>query len=195
MAGRSHVMIPLLLVSLVLVTPLVGALTVNVAANAEECFMEEVRRGEKVLGSFNVAKGGQLDIDIKVKCELVSCGLCWRRIECGTKWSGVHTLLPWFLIALTLQVYNPDNSIVYEQDRMIEDSFSFVALQTGVVSRVLIDSLSVDVCTAHHTGAGDLVRFAQDLLRQHYVNRHCQSSVVLPLCRQFTHLTWCSSLR
>jgi len=98
MAGRSHVMIPLLLVSLVLVTPLVGALTVNVAANAEECFMEEVRRGEKVLGSFNVAKGGQLDIDIKVKWELVSCGLRLRRIECGTKWSGVHTLMPSFLM-------------------------------------------------------------------------------------------------
>jgi len=98
-------------------------------------------------------------------------------------------------IALTLQVYNPDNSIVYEQDRMIEDSFSFVALQTGVVSRVLIDRLSVDACTAHPSGSGDLVRLAQDLLRQHYVNRHCQGSVLLPLCRQFTDLSWCSSLR
>lgn len=52
--------------ALCLLCSCVSALTVNVAANAEECFMEEVRRGEKVLGSFNVAKGGQLDIDIKV---------------------------------------------------------------------------------------------------------------------------------
>lgn len=29
------------------------------------------------------------------------------------------------------KVFNPDGTILYEQDRMIEDSFSFVALQTG----------------------------------------------------------------
>jgi len=65
-----------------------------VGPNVEECFMEDVKRGEKVLGSFNVAKGGSLDINIKV--------------------------------------YNPDNTIVYEQERQIEGSFSFVAVQQGI---------------------------------------------------------------
>ncbi len=43
-----------------------SAFTVSVGAGAIECFMDDVKTGEKVLGGFNVLSGGQLDIDVKV---------------------------------------------------------------------------------------------------------------------------------
>ncbi len=49
-----------------------AALTVQVAAKQEECFFDEIKRGEKVLGSFQVVKGGYLDIDVRV----------WREPAC-----------------------------------------------------------------------------------------------------------------
>ncbi len=45
-----------------------SAISVFVRANDEQCFMENVHRGENVLVSFSVTKGGHLDIDVKVLC-------------------------------------------------------------------------------------------------------------------------------
>lgn len=42
------------------------ALHVTVAANGEECFFDDVRRGEKARGSWNVVSGGFLDVDVRV---------------------------------------------------------------------------------------------------------------------------------
>lgn len=60
---RAQVICALLLVSWLVQT---HAYTVTVGANAEECFFETIDRGQKVVGSFNVAAGGFLDIDVKV---------------------------------------------------------------------------------------------------------------------------------
>lgn len=60
--------VPALLAALFLLAlpSLAGAVTVRVNPNAEECFHETARRGEKFLSSFNVASGGFLDINVKV---------------------------------------------------------------------------------------------------------------------------------
>jgi len=70
-----------------------AALTVTIGPASEECFIDEANVAAKVLGSFRVTKGGNLDIDVKM--------------------------------------WNPDNTIVYEQDKQVEGSFMFVALQKG----------------------------------------------------------------
>lgn len=43
-----------------------SAMSVRVAANAEECFFESPSRGEKLLASYSVSAGGQLDINVRV---------------------------------------------------------------------------------------------------------------------------------
>ncbi len=57
-------MVPLALVAL-LATDVAGYI-VEVPASGEQCFTEAVKRGDKVLGSFSVGSGGNLDIDLKV---------------------------------------------------------------------------------------------------------------------------------
>ena len=43
-----------------------AALTFTIEPNKEECFFEEINKGEKVSTTFQVASGGFLDIDVKV---------------------------------------------------------------------------------------------------------------------------------
>jgi hypothetical protein len=44
----------------------VSGLTTFIKPNEEQCFMEDAKRGDKLITSFNVATGGFLDIDLKV---------------------------------------------------------------------------------------------------------------------------------
>ncbi len=53
-------------VAWILLATIAAGYIVEVRANGEECFLETVRRGDKVLGSFSVAAGGNLDIDLKI---------------------------------------------------------------------------------------------------------------------------------
>mmetsp|Transcript_33316 Transcript_33316/g.61949 ORF Transcript_33316/g.61949 Transcript_33316/m.61949 type:complete len:208 (-) Transcript_33316:209-832(-) len=39
---------------------------VEVGASSEECFQETIKRGQKCIGSYSVAAGGNLDIDLRV---------------------------------------------------------------------------------------------------------------------------------
>eukprot|EP01006_Ploeotia_vitrea_P031855 TRINITY_DN6414_c0_g1_i1.p3 TRINITY_DN6414_c0_g1~~TRINITY_DN6414_c0_g1_i1.p3 ORF type:complete len:211 (+),score=123.61 TRINITY_DN6414_c0_g1_i1:1-633(+) len=72
MINKSVTLSPLLLLLLLLplllllATQEAQAITTRIDASAEQCFFEEIERGEKVLGSFNVASGGFLDIDVRV---------------------------------------------------------------------------------------------------------------------------------
>lgn len=43
-----------------------AALTFTIEPNKEECFFEEINKGEKVSTTFQVASGGFLDIDVKL---------------------------------------------------------------------------------------------------------------------------------
>jgi hypothetical protein len=56
----------LLVVVLLALVHVSQGLTIMVPANGEECFFDEVERGERVYGSYNVFSGGSLDIDIKI---------------------------------------------------------------------------------------------------------------------------------
>ena len=55
-----------LLLSLFLFLSPVSSYIVEVPANSDECFLEDITRGQKVIGSYSVSQGGKLDIDMKV---------------------------------------------------------------------------------------------------------------------------------
>ncbi|GAB5368770.1 hypothetical protein AAMO2058_001348500 [Amorphochlora amoebiformis] len=38
----------------------------NIGATQEDCYAEEIKRGQKVIGSYSVSQGGNLDIDLRV---------------------------------------------------------------------------------------------------------------------------------
>jgi hypothetical protein len=51
---------------LALLSAACNAYTFFVKAQTEQCFMDEVQRGERVLATFAVESGGFLDIDVKI---------------------------------------------------------------------------------------------------------------------------------
>lgn len=56
------------LVALALLFVLVAeGLVIQVPPSSEQCVFEQVRAGEKVIGSYEVSQGGNLDIDLKVR--------------------------------------------------------------------------------------------------------------------------------
>lgn len=63
-----------------------AALTTVVPAADAKCFLEDVERGEKVYGSFNVFAGGALDIDIKVLAYSILLTYIYLDYQC--KWKG-----------------------------------------------------------------------------------------------------------
>ena len=62
-----HTLPLLLLFSLLSLLPVPSvALNVFIDANADECYFEELQKGEKLYASFAVQSGGYMDIDVKV---------------------------------------------------------------------------------------------------------------------------------
>ena len=52
--------------ALLLMLPSAYAFNVYVPAKDEQCFFDHVYKGDKVVGSYFVSEGGNLDIDMKV---------------------------------------------------------------------------------------------------------------------------------
>lgn len=49
-----------------IILQLVDGISVVVTAGAEQCFFDQVKRGDRVFGSFSVFSGGQLDITVRI---------------------------------------------------------------------------------------------------------------------------------
>ena len=63
--GFYHILINTVLIALCFTTSY--AYFINIDANAEECFFDKVTSGTKLSLMFEVAEGGFLDIDVKVR--------------------------------------------------------------------------------------------------------------------------------
>jgi hypothetical protein len=95
-----------------------NAMNVYVKPNEEQCFMEEAKRGEKLITSFNVAAGGMDIIHHSPMNDRFSY-LCYvSHISIG-------------FLDIDVRVYGPDMKVIFEAEREKDGSFSFVAQQTG----------------------------------------------------------------
>ena len=62
----TFLLLSLLLLSLSLLPAPAACLNIFVGANEEECYFEELAKGEKLYASFTVQSGGYIDIDVRV---------------------------------------------------------------------------------------------------------------------------------
>lgn len=63
------------LVSCLLFLCSVSGYIIEIAPKAQECFSEDMARGDKMSASYEVINGGMLDINVKVRfiCKITSC--------------------------------------------------------------------------------------------------------------------------